>query len=126
MATYDYGHLQSVAQRLINKYGRAATLVKRDETPSDASKPWRTNDGSGDIEYAVTAVVHPIEYEDTDETLTRRGDQRAYVGSETDLGENLSDFDRLRDPGGTEWKIVKADPLNPGGTILLYTFELVR
>lgn len=128
--TINYAKLRDTADRLITENGRTVTLVKRDRTASDVSKPWRGPSTPGtDIILSVTAVIIKFETKMIDGTLIRVGDKRAFISpKESDAAEStgealIEDFDTLIDKSET-WNIISVDKVEPGDTKILYDLHL--
>lgn len=121
----DYAALRTLAQRLISESGRTLTLVKRDLTPTNGSKPWRGS--SSDIDDATETSVIGVFVPGEDNIQeagqsNRRKLNRFYVaGQATDL----TDYHQIKD-GTNIWRIVKNTVLQPGDTTLLYEIEVVK
>lgn len=120
----DYASLALVAQTLLEDNGRACTLIRLEETPTDANMPWRGSDFDAAEEVGATAVFLAFRDDDVDGDLIRRGDQRAFVAELTVPGVDLRQFDLLRDDAGLEWKVVSVETVRPGGTTLLFKLHL--
>lgn len=105
-----YDHRNAAAQRLIQQYGKDATLVRFEET-GPAHDPQVT-----EVEYAVTLVESSYSITDRNESLTQVGDKVVIVSTE---GEALQDGDKL-EIDGERYNFINLMPLNPGGTVLLF------
>jgi hypothetical protein len=116
---YDYGRLADKAAALVEKYGRAVTLVKTSRTPADAAAPWDGPSETSTTSASAYAVFPEIEESDTDSA--RRGTRTALVT--VDSSVSVDEYDYLSD-GGELTKITSVRPLKPGPTTILYTLTL--
>ncbi len=129
MATYSYASKVLLAERLIGKYGREVTLVRRDRTPADSDKPWRgPADPGTDETVTLKVVIVEFDSEAVDGTVIRRDDMRALVAAKdvTDAlptAAAIEEYDRLLD-GDDEWGIERAKKYKPGDTVIAYELHL--
>lgn len=126
----DFVSFQNLAERLIEENGRTISLVRRDQANfTDPNKPWR---GSTDVD-EITVVVKGvfIEYEkmDFDGSLVRRGDKRLLVAAKSVTDESsasnlkIEDYDEVLD-GGTRWKIITAELIEPGDLRIMFDIQV--
>lgn len=107
-----YQRMESTAKRLIAEYGKAATLVRFSESgpPHDP---------------VITETSYPVTFVETGYSLTNRNETLIQVGDKLGListaGE-APDFADKIEIGGDRYNLVDLQPLNPGGTVLLYEF----
>lgn len=125
MAAAAYTRLAAMAERLIEKYGRAVTLkFATDAAPPNPAKPWDPAAPSLATQTGVRAVIFPVEQEFVDETTILRTDQQALVAA--------SGLNGTPDPktvfidGSAQYRVIRADPINPGELALVYTLFLRR
>jgi len=121
---FDYASLKSIAEQLITDAGRSVQLEILDDTPSDPNAPWEGNQSTPQTD-TVTAVIVPTEHARAEDSVEYKGEQVAYVASTFALAD-LKKYSQLIDIDGSRWNIQNAQPLKPGDTELLYTFELTR
>jgi len=121
---FDYPALKSVAEKLIADAGRSVQLEILDDTPSDPNAPWEGN-GSTPQTDTVTAVIVPTEHARAEDSVEYKGEQVAYVAATFALTD-LKKYNHLIDSDGSRWVVQNAQPVKPGDTELLYTFELTR
>jgi len=119
------------ARRLIDKNGRAITIVKLSQALDDNAKPWRgeaaprtTPEDSVDaigvfVPLSSQQILGIQASPDLDVT---RGQQICLVAANNSAGD-LTLHNEILD-GGTRWRIVRAQLLQPGSTALLYAFEV--
>lgn len=55
----DYARIAASSSRLIQKFGRAVTFIKKNETPSNASQPWKGPASGGETELELYGVFVP-------------------------------------------------------------------
>ncbi len=135
MAAFDYQPLQTTAQSLIDRFGRAATLTRAVRTTTAipvAGKAWLpTAEGDADTDAAeaqsipVTAVFLSLDRRDRTGQVTEAKTQSVLIGAELDanipeeVGPDWVLCDDTRD-----WEILSSKPLSPGPTLMLYKLEL--
>ncbi len=119
----DYAKLALTAQRLIEGNGRSVTFIKVSETPIDPNEPWRGNT-SAETTAVANAVLSSYDKEDIDGDLIRAGDQRAVVAELSVPGQDIEDFELLRDDENQEWKIINVTKVRPGPTTLVFVAQL--
>ena len=119
----DYAALALTAERLIEDNGRDVTFVKVSETPIDANEPWRGNT-SAETTVVAKAVLSDYAKEDIDGDLIRTGDQRAVVAELSVTGNDLEEFEIMRDDENQEWRIINVDKVRPGPTTLVFVAQL--
>jgi hypothetical protein len=124
----DYVKLAGIAERLVNKSGRAVTLVRNPTTMADPMKPWKGPDfvDGEEITLDVKAVfVTPNQVRIFG--LSALGDSTQFVDmvavSEQIMilfpGENdIKQFQTVRD-GTVNWNITAIQILKPADTTLL-------
>lgn len=112
MATFDYSGLVATAQRLIDKFGRTATL-RRKAKSGNAWDPTVTN-----TDHTVKIVVLDDKFAEARGTLVTIPGKTVYVST-----EGLSVVPIVADQliiDSTTYAVQRVMPLNPGGTTLLY------
>lgn len=129
MAAFDYSSKVLLAERLIGKFGRTVTLVRRDRTSGDAAQPWRgPADPGTDESVTLKAVLLDFDSENVDGRLVRHDDMKALVAAKdvTDAlpaAALIEEYDRLVD-GTFEWAIQGVKSLQPGDTRIAYELHL--
>lgn len=121
----NFVKLAATAQRLIDKNGRTATIVKQGSTPVDATKPWRGQDTTHLAQVTGKAVFVEPSKRVANVDQTKRAEQVAYFAANGDAGQALETFDLIVD-GSVIWKILRAELLRPADKKLLYIFEVSR
>jgi len=131
---FDYISLANKAAALVTKFGRSVTLVKFDETPADAAKPWRGNltpRTDPDASTAVDAVfVEPASVEQLGWSVAKpeffdRSTQILIVAPGATFSSNLEGYDEVID-GSVRWKITGVEILKPGPLRMLYFIGVAR
>ncbi|MFP1634091.1 hypothetical protein ACLB6G_20365 [Zhengella sp. ZM62] len=116
--TYDYTRPEATAQRLIAKFGQSVTLTK-------VTKVWNDwNPGVNLTEYSATGAVMDYADREIDGTVIKAGDKRVYLSTEG-LTVEPDTTDTLT-VGGVVHSIIRVDPLNPGGTVVMWTLQVRR
>ena len=131
---FDYATIATKSLQLVTDFGRDVTFVKFDETPDDASKPWRGDltprETPADSQTIKAVFAHPS-------SATRLGltiNEEAFVGRETQIVMivpgptsviDFTAFDEIID-GTVRWKITQTEVLKPGPLVMLYFFIVNR
>jgi hypothetical protein len=123
----NYVKSAATAKRLIEANGQDVSLYRKNETASDATKPWRGPAGTGNKLIAtVKGVVVDMNDKDVDGTLIRRSDRKLMVANDSlPTGTTTEDIDHIR-IAGEDYKVVSSSPLQPGAVRILYEFVLRR
>lgn len=108
---FDYGPLKDVATDLIADFGKSATLVKLVNSGTDFD-PDITESAT-----AITLVETEFSTSQKDGTLIQQGDKKFLISANAATVEQK---DRIK-LGSDTWQIIEVEPLNPGGTVLIYT-----
>jgi hypothetical protein len=122
----DYAELAAIATDLIAEAGREVTIIRFQQAPDDAAKPWRgpadprgTPDATDDV---VAAFVSPsAKFIDSD--LIKRSQAACLVGPGANF--DLATANEVID-GDTHWRITAVEVVKPGDTILLYIIGVSR
>lgn len=117
MTSFDYSRSQQTATRLIDRFGSAATL-KRPNSSGPAYAPVEGTPTS----YAVTVVVNDYRNAEIDGTRVQSGDKKVTIAKGS-LAIEPTTSDTLV-IGGVDHAIVEVRPLNPGGTVVLWTLQV--
>lgn len=128
MSTFDYSGAGQRVQRLLDRFGRQMTFVKRSRTAADPAKPWRGNDGS-ETTVTVNAVMlqgtqlnrFGLFYQREFQSDHRLGKMHVLVAGNAFTGEDAETFDEIRD-GSKTWAISNLEALDPGDLPVLYDF----
>lgn len=108
-----YGRLEQTSIRLIETYGKTVNLI-RVESSGPAHAPVLTEASHAgkavDIGYTLTRVA---------QSQVQVGDKLGLLSVELDVTPRLQDLIEI---DGDRYRFVDLQPLNPGGTVLLYEF----
>ncbi len=127
----DYASFRLLAERLIESNGRELSLVRRDQgSLIDPAQPWRGSTEADEITVVVKGVFIEFEKEDFDGTLVRRGDKRVLISDKSVSDEGgsaanlkIEDYDHILD-GGTRWKIMTVELIEPGDTRIMFDIHV--
>lgn len=108
-----YARLNATARRLIRQYGKDATLVRLVES-GPAHDPTVS-----ETEFTVQAVETGYSLVNRDETLVQVGDKLGIISTEGEAPQ----FDDKIELDGERYNLADLQPLNPGGTVLLFEFK---
>jgi hypothetical protein len=133
----NYTNAAATASRLIEENGRAITLVKLNQTPTDVDKPWRgTTDARNVPELSLAAFgvfVSPsgggLGFIAEDSEMVRLSEQIVLVAAASLSGYKVEDFNEIIDPEdniNTRWRITKVEMLKPGPVRILYAIGVKR
>lgn len=128
MATFDYGRSKATAARLIKRYGQAGAIRRTTMTGGD---PWNPTPETND--YDCTLVV--IEYSAFERQGSTIGatDKRVLISTEgVTIPAYDDDPDSANAPterdqivvGAKVHEVVRVDPLNPGGTVVMWDAQV--
>lgn len=117
MARYNYSSLLKTANRLIDRFGRDATLIKPGEPGDD---PWSAASEPSESDIILVEIGYSMTNRDA--SLIEAGDKMTLVSSQG-LAPELPDKIRL---DGEDYQVIDAQPLNPGGTKLLTEVQIRR
>lgn len=120
MSTSLYARTRASANRLINRYGAAVTLVRTTTGTVAADGSGRTGDTTS---RTPTKVVFD-EYDEklVDGTRIQQGDRKAIMLAETDVA-----IDDVLEVSSTESvKVINRKPVNPGGTVIYIEAQVRR
>lgn len=117
--TFGYGGLKGTADRLIAKFGQAATL-RRPTSTGTAFNPTP----AAPVDYPVRLAVEVYGFRDIDGTRIRRDDLKVLLARGA-LTVEPATSDRLL-IGGVEYAIVDVRPASPGGTVVMFEIQARR
>lgn len=112
--------LEDTAEKLIDKFGRPASLLKKSLTPADPAKPWEGSASEGAAE-DITAVFLDFNDDQIDGTVIKAGDQKVLVAAKATA--DISTEDSIVDSGRT-WRIKAANLLKPGSVAYIWTLQV--
>jgi hypothetical protein len=113
---YDWLSVQARANAALDKYGMTAQLVR------------------GGTDHSVKIIVADYKARERDGRLIQYTDGRLYMSVGTLAIEPNPETDKLKFQGtiyfggravsGTPLRIMRADPVNPSGTTIVYTLQV--
>lgn len=112
--------LEDTAVRLIAKFGRSATLLRKSLTPDDPAAPWDSNDSEG-ASVAITAAFVQFNKDQIDGTTIHAGDQLALIAAKASTP--ITDSDTILD-GGARWRVINAELIKPGNIEYLWKAQV--
>ena len=127
----DFVKLAKTAKRLIDKNGRTVTIRYQGSTPIDANEPWRGQAETTPIDVTGKGVfVDPSPFtlgqEAVRDTSKVSAEKKVLLfAANSDGGTDLVRADTVVD-GASEWRVTKADLLQPGDVRMIYKFEVER
>ena len=108
-----YDRLNATAQRLIATYGKAATVIRITKTgTAHAPTTSETPHGCVLVETGWKLFLIP-------ETLVQAGDKTGIISTTLAIAPETADKISI---DGERYSFAAVEPLNPGGTTLLYEF----
>lgn len=117
--TFGYARMKATADRLLAKFGQAATL-RRSTSTGTAFNPTP----GAPVDYPITVVVEVYAFREIDGTRIRRDDLKVLMAKDA-LTIEPTTSDRLL-IGGVEHAILDVRPENPGGVLLMWTIQARR
>lgn len=123
----NYVRAAATAKRLIEANGRNVTLVRKNQTPADAAKPWRQPaSAANETVGTVKGVFYPIEEKLEDGSIIRKAEEKVMIAHDSlDPAQNIEDIDHILD-GTNVYKVIEACPLGPGSVRIAYEFVVKR
>lgn len=112
--------LEDTAVRLIEKFGRDASILIKASAPDVAGEPWDGAVSEGTPQ-TVKAVFLDFDANQIDGTVIQAGDQRVLVAAKGNPA--IDTADSIID-GGRRWRIVNANLLKPGTVEYLWTLQV--
>lgn len=120
MAAFDYSRSLATANRLLERFGQAGTLRR----PTSSGTAYNPTAGSP-TDQAATFVVIEYSRSEVDGTRILATDKRVLLAKGA-LTLDPTTSDQIVESGGAVFKIVNVQPLNPGGTVILYDLQVRR
>lgn len=117
MVSFNYAKSAATADRLIKKFGQTGA-IRRTTTTGDPWDPVVT-----ETDYACTLVVTEYTLRERESSLIGTTDKRVLISTK-DLSIEPTEQDRVV-VGGIAHEIVRVDPLNPGGTVVMWEAQCV-
>lgn len=126
MSADFYAPFVALATEQIAAKGRACTLT-RPARGGNPAKPWNSVQGDPAASAAqsipVTAVFLSLERANLPESNVERRVQRVLIAADAAIPEQMGPDWKLTD-AQAEWDVVSSQPLQPGGTLVMYTLEI--
>ena len=116
--TFDYTRLRATADRLINRFGQTATLIKPGKM---TGSEWSPVQGPA-TEHSIFAVDENAMRRDLSGTLIGEAVHALMIS--TSSGVTPEQADRVRLADGRDLEITEVRPLSPGGVALLYEVKV--
>lgn len=118
MSGFNYAGAAATAQRIITRFGAAATLTRRAASP-DYDPDTATADPAPTTD-TVQAVVFP--YQDRFDATVRQGDEQALVGA-VGLSEPR-EGDALTTADGVTRQVIRTKNVGPAGVWVVFELHL--
>lgn len=110
----DYDRIQNRVERLIHRIGKPASIV-RIVTSGPSYNPVTEEQA-----FAITLAETGYSLETRADTLVQTGDRVGVIATDGEVEPELAD---KIDIDGTRYSFVDLQPVNPGGTMLMYRFQ---
>ena len=113
-----YTNLAATALRLLTKRGQTTVFTRTTGATFDPV----ASSYSGGSTTTITGkgVTFPYESREINGTQIKQGDVRVFFEAST----TAPAIDDKCTVGGVEYRVMSADPLSPGGTVVMYTVQL--
>lgn len=133
---FDYSAINVTAKNLIDSFGRSMTLIIRDMTPADPTKPWRGPASPG-TDFSITAkgvVVNPssakgtffgTEYVNDSGKLIRRTDKSILFAENAVSNIDMKTVDKITD-GSDTYRVIRVNVLEAGDVPVLYEMDIKK
>lgn len=112
--TSFYTRLNETARRLIKQRGKLITITRTPKT-GDA---WNPTEGTPET-YDGYVVETGYSLTNRNQSLVEQGDKLGVISTEINIVPAMGDTITF---GSDDYRFVDLEPLNPGGTTLLYEF----
>lgn len=113
MAKFDYARSRATAERLIKRFGQQGAIRRTTMTGGD---PWNPTPETND--YNCTLVVIEYSLRERESSLIGATDKKVLISPEgLTIEPTASDQVVV---GGKPHEIVRVDPLDPGGTVVMW------
>ena len=117
-----YTDARTTANSLIDTYGQSITFTR------DAKGTFVPGTGVTETPTTYTADVmsHPYSLSEINDTTIKTGDMQAFVTDPLDgaLAAVVPAIDDTCPIDGTTWRVMSVQPINPGGTVVMYVLSL--
>lgn len=127
MAGFNYTKSRATAARLMKKFGQTGAIRRTTMTGGD---PWNPTPETND--YPCKLVVTEYSLKERESSLVEQNDRKALISTEgvsiPALPDNPASVDAptVADRlviGGNVLSIIHVEPLNPGGTVVMWTAQ---
>lgn len=117
MSTFDYARIKATADRLIARFGQAATLRVRTTT----GPAYNPTEGAA-VDHACQVVVTAYDKRDIDGTRILETDRKVMLAAGSLTIAPATSHELLI--GGTTCAIISVTPSAPGGTVTHYEMQV--
>ncbi|CAN0653109.1 conserved protein of unknown function [Nitratireductor aquimarinus] len=127
MAGFNYAKSAQTAARLIKRFGQTGAIRRKTKI---GGTDW--NPEFQDIDYPCTLVVTEYTLKERESSLVEQNDRKALISTEGVSIPALPDNPASADAptaadrlviGGNVLSIIHVEPLNPGGTVVMWTAQ---
>jgi hypothetical protein len=116
MTAFNYARSKATADRLISKFGQTVA-IRRTSSTGDAWNPTQTT-----TDYAATAAIVDYTNQERAGSLIEETDRKAIIAVGA-LAIEPKPGDALV-VSSVAYPIIRVDPVNPGGTVVLYQAQV--
>lgn len=127
MSDFDYTKSAATAERLLQKFGQAVTLVRPSTSPPTYDPATGISTPVAPASYAGRGAVFDYKQTDVNATLVQAGDQRLYLSPFQADGSAMPEpvtSDDVVLANGKTYSVVRGGEVNPAGTVVLYDLQL--
>lgn len=117
--SFDYGMTRATATRLIQRFGQRAVLRR----PAESGAPWNPTRTPTDVD--ITAVDLDEEVRDRSGALVGQTQRRLLVSARVGVTPTKADTVSIPARSATFHQVSEVRPLAPGGSVLMWTLDLV-
>lgn len=118
-AKFNYGPVVRTAQRIIRRFGSKITIVVTNTLPD--TKGWKAPTPQP-VSTPVDGVFAKYEQKFIDGTLIQQNDQKVIISAPDGLFTPNLVGHIIRN--GEKWNILNMNPINPGGTVVIYVAQV--
>lgn len=117
---FNYGMVVKTAQRLIKRFGGSINIVVTNITP--AAQGWKPGTTAAPTIIETDGVFLNYEQKFVDGTVIKQGDQKVLFSAVgVEFPPEVSGYIIRKTE---KWNIKSIRPLNPGGTVIIYSAQV--
>ena len=121
--TFDYARSAATAERLLQKFGQAVTLVRPSTQPPTYDPATGISTPVVPATYAGRGAVFDYKQTDVSQSLVEAGDQRLLLSAAAPMVEPMTSDDVVLANGKT-YTVQRGGEVAPAGVVILFDLQL--